>query len=456
MLLTSLLWVGCASEQGKKAAKSDATYGASPVWAQNANIYEVNVRQYSVQGDFAGFNTHLARLDEMGVDILWFMPIFPISETKRKGELGSYYAVSSFREVNPEFGTLEDFQRIVDDAHGMGMRVILDWVPNHTGWDHQWITEHPEWYTQDEDGNIIDPVNYETGESWGWTDVADLNYDSTAMREAMIEDMKYWVSEVGIDGFRMDVAHGVPFDFWEACVTELRRVRPDVFMLAEAEDDTLLNEQLFAMDYGWTFHHLLNHVAQGKANADSIFAWYEQDQLDKQHGYHMQFITNHDENSWAGTVDERMGSAADAMAVVAFTFDGMPLVYSGQEAGLDKRLEFFEADPIEWGDYEKQDFYTTLLRLKHENQALWNGAKGGRVERIETNNPNILAYTRMQEGDRVVVAVNLSGTRQRVTLKHRALNGNFDNIFMPGQPVEAGGFVTVDLAGWDYRVFARQ
>lgn len=463
ILLASLFWVGCQNqtqppqEQESQAAENQSadTYGASPIWAQNANIYEVNIRQYSEEGTFKAFGTNLERLDEMGVDILWFMPIFPISEANRKGSLGSYYAVSSFRQVNPEFGTEEEFQAVIDKAHELGMKVILDWVPNHTGWDHEWITSHPEYYTQDANGNIVDPINPETGESWGWTDVADLNYDNEEMRQNMIDDMVYWLREAGIDGFRMDVAHGVPVDFWEDCVAQLREVDSDVFMLAEAEVDELLNKELFAMDYGWTFHHLLNHAAQGEANADSLFAWYEADKQDVQHGYHMHFTTNHDENSWNGTIEERMGSAGDAMAVIAFTFDGMPLIYSGQEAGMNKRLEFFEKDLIDWGDYEKEDFFTTLLTLKHENEALWNGEMGAPVERLDPKNDNVMAYSREKGYDQVVVVVNLSGEPQEVDMISSTISGEYRNVFTPSEPLAAKEMLNVSLEPWGYRVYER-
>ncbi|MEN0049472.1 MAG: alpha-amylase family glycosyl hydrolase, partial [Bacteroidota bacterium] len=302
-----------------------------PQWAVNASIYEVNIRQYTPEGTLEAFRTqHLQRVGDLGVDILWLMPIFPISETKKKGVLGSYYAVSNFREINPEFGTMEDFKRLLKDAHDLGLKVILDWVPNHTGWDHVWITEHPDFYTQI-NGEITDPIDPNTGEPYGWSDVADLNYDNPNLRQAMTADLMYWVEEIGVDGFRMDIAFGVPTDYWKEVIPTLRAANPDIFMLAEAEEPELQNsDKLFAATYAWSLHHKLNAIAQQKDSVAVIEEWYKEDQEKYKQGYHMHFITNHDENSWQGTITERMGEAADAMAVLMFTFDGIPLIYSGQ------------------------------------------------------------------------------------------------------------------------------
>ena len=426
----------------------------TPEWAKNESIYEVNVRQHTAEGTFAAFEKDLPRLQKLGADILWLMPIFPISETKKKGTLGSYYAVSDFRKVNPQFGTMAEFDSMVKTAHDLGMKVILDFVPNHTGWDHVWITSQPDFYTKDKDGNITDPINYETGESWGWTDVADLNFDNPEMRKALIADMVFWVKEKNLDGYRMDVAHGVPNDFWDEASAAIFEANPDVFMLAEAEVAEHLSSGNFHMNYAWEFHHILNAVAKGKENVEDIWKWHEKDQANTKRGYHMQFITNHDENSWAGTVEERMGEAGDAMAVLTFTFDGMPLIYSGQEAANKKRLEFFEKDPIQWGNYEKQAFYTTLNKLKKDNQAIWNGEFGGVAQRIPTgNDKNVLAYMREKNGDKVVVILNLSGERQEVKLEGDSYVGDYSNVFGK-DTVSLTADKALSLNAWDYLVLA--
>lgn len=429
---------------------------AAPEWAYSANIYEVNVRQYTPEGTFKAFAGHLPRLSEMGVDILWFMPIFPVSEERRKGTLGSYYAVADFTKVNPEFGTMEDFRAIVGEAHRLGMRVILDWVPNHTGWDHPWITDHPDYYTRNEEGGIIDPIDPKTGESWGWTDVADLNYDNPELRKAMIADMLFWLREVGTDGFRCDVASEVPDDFWREAVPQLRGQKPDVFMLAEAEHPPHRNEELFAMSYGWSFHHLLNEIAQGEAKASDIGKWLKEDRAKFRKGYHMHFITNHDENSWNGTEFERMGDALKAMAVLAFTFDGMPLIYSGQEAGLNKRLAFFEKDTIAWDNlHTYEPFYRTLLDLKRKNKALWNGAAGSEPVIVPVEDDSkVLVYVREKEGNKVLVLLNLSPESQDVVLNAKDLEGSYSNIFANSTTAIAAG-TSIKLNAWDYVVLVQ-
>ena len=422
-------------------------------WVKNANIYEVNVRQYTPEGTFSAFAEHLPRLQEMGVKILWFMPIYPISEKNRKGTLGSYYAISDYKAVNPEFGTMEEFKALVDRIHSMGMKVVLDWVANHTGWDGPWIEEHPEWFTKNAEGEITDPIGKD-GKSWGWTDVADLDYEAPEMRAAMIDAMQFWVREADVDGFRCDVAAEVPDDFWLTARPALDSIKP-VFMLAEAEYPTHRNNGSFDMSYGWSFHHLMNDIAQGKKDATAIDTWLADDQTKYQKGYHMQFITNHDENSWNGTVQERLGEGADAMAVLAFTFDGMPLIYSGQEAGMDKRLEFFEKDTIDWGKVSKKAFYTTLLELKRDNPALWNGQAGGAIQKIPTSNDQaVYAFMREKGDNRVVVILNLSADSQEVKLMGGDFAGDYTNVFR-NSGLSLTPDMMIQLNPWDYLVLVK-
>ena len=400
-------------------------------WSKNANIYEVNIRQYSQEGTFNAFAKDLPRLKKMGVKLLWLMPIHPISKAKRKGTLGSYYAVADYKGINPEFGTMEDFKTLVKTVHDLGMKIIIDWVPNHTGWNNPWITKNPEWFTQDKAGNVIDPIEPATGESWGWTDVADLNYDNQEMRKAMIDAMGFWIKETGIDGFRCDVAHQVPNDFWRTCIQTLRKINTNIFMLAEGEIPAQRNECGFDMDYGWRFKDTLNNLGAGKANASSIDAYFKEDTTLFKKGYHACFTTNHDENAWEGTVFERLGEGHKALAVLAFTIDGMPLMYNGQEAGMKKRLKFFEKDPIEWGTYELQDFYSTLLKLKHHNKALWNGEYGGVAQRIPTAEAKeaVYAFTREKDGDKVFVILNLTNKPQQTSLPGDAYTGTYKEVF---------------------------
>ncbi|MEM8908153.1 MAG: alpha-amylase family glycosyl hydrolase [Bacteroidota bacterium] len=469
LLSMSLLW-SCKQNNGQAATEEAATTAAPktvalaehardtdlPQWAVDANIYEVNLRQYTKEGTIAAFEKHLPRLKEMGVDILWFMPIHPISKAKRKGGLGSYYAVADYKDVNPEHGTLEDFKGMVQKIHELGMYIIIDWVPNHTGWDNSWITEHPDWYTQDDQGNIIDPIDPSTGESWGWTDVADLNYDNKDMRAAMIDAMRFWLTDLDIDGFRCDVAHSVPNDFWIEANRSLKQAKDGVFMLAESDVPDNVNTGGFHMDYGWPFHHLMNHIAEGKEPASAIDDYLKEDQKTYTKGFHMHFTSNHDENTWSGTEFDRMKDGHQTFAVLAATFDGMPLVYTGQESANRKRLKFFEKDFIEWKDFVYADFYQTLLHLKKKNKALWNGSYGGPLQKITTDHDeSVYAFLREKGGDRVVIILNLSDQEQDLTLKGDAYAGTYNDVFEK-QSITLSANMNMQLNPWDYMVLSNQ
>ncbi len=287
-----LLWIvpllfSCGSK------KQEATTSVHPEWVYDATIYEVNTRQFTPEGTFNAFTAHLPRLKELGVDLLWFMPVQPIGEKDRKGTLGSYYSIRNYTEINPEFGTMDDFITVVKEAHGMGMKVILDWVPNHTSRDHKWITEHSDWYKRDSLGNPV--IMYD------WTDIAPLDYGKNEMRKAMIDAMAFWVREADIDGFRRcDVAYEVPIDFWETAKDSLITLKPDIFMLAEAEKPEL-NESIFDAYYAWDLHHKMNMVAQGKENVDSLrLSLKRMNERFSSHAIPMYFTSNHDENSWNG------------------------------------------------------------------------------------------------------------------------------------------------------------
>jgi len=419
-----------------------------PSWAINANIYEVNLRQYTEEGTIAAFEAHLPRLKEMGVDILWFMPIYPISVKKRKGTKGSYYAISDYMDVNPEFGTLEEFKALVAKIHEMGMYVILDWVANHTGWDHQWITDHPEWYAMNAD-TIRHPYGHD-GKPTDWYDTAELNYDSEEMRSAMREALQFWVREADVDGYRCDVADLVPNDFWGSARKALDEIKP-VFMLAEAESEPEHFNVCFNVNYGWSFHHLLNETAKGNKNADDIVAHIQSlNERFPDHYFQMNFTSNHDENSWNGTASERMGAAEDAMTVIAFTAAGTPLIYSGQESGETKRLAFFEKDAIEWGSFEKAPFYQKLLELKRKNKALWNGPFGGEFKRVNKE-PEVLAFERKNDGDAVLVMVNLTAQPQTVNIL--AHYHHITDVFS-GEEYDIHDNEAFELAPYGYKVLS--
>lgn len=418
-----------------------------PEWSHNLGIYEVNVRQYTPEGTFQAFESHLPRLKELGVGILWFMPIHPIGEEKRKGSLGSYYSVKNYYGVNPEFGTLEDFKALVNKIHDVGMYVIIDWVANHTAWDNPLTVEHPDWYMRDSRGHFFPPVP-------DWSDVIALNYNNPELQDYMVQAMKFWVQETGVDGFRCDVAGMVPEEFWNRVRKELERVKP-VFLLAEAEYPSL-HEKAFDMTYGWELYHLINRIAKGQTREDSIgrHLALEKHRFPRD-AYRMYFTSNHDENSWNGTVFERLGAGAAAFAVLTATFEGMPLVYSGQEAGLDKRLEFFEKDLIEWKAHEFSELYTTLLHLKKNNKALWNGEDGGPLIRVITSeDDDVFAFVREKEGDKIFVVLNLSNEEQQVALKGLSFIGDYRDVFA-GKKVSFSEGAQLELKPWDYGVFVQ-
>jgi glycosidase len=410
----------CAALSPLHAGAAPAQSGAADhvAWSRNANIYEVNIRQYTQEGTFKAFAAHLPRLRKMGVDILWLMPVQPIGKQNRKGTLGSYYAVRDYTAVNPEFGTIDDFKRLVEQAHGLGMHVILDWVANHTAFDNPWTVEHKDWYLKNDKGEIY-PVTYLDGaEPEYWTDVTGLDWKQPGLWKGMGDAMAFWVRETGVDGFRADVAAKVPSAFWEQTRAELDKIKP-VFMLAEASQPDL--HGAFDMTYGWDTLAIFKDIAKGKSDARALRSFLAQPPVPyPASAYRMRFTSNHDENSWHGSDTENYGPAFKAMAVLAATLPGMPLIYGGQESGFDKRLEFFEKDPIAWKNYPYASFYAGLLKLKHDNRALWNGQYGAPAQVLETGNDKVFAFRREKDGNVVAVAVNLSGAPQRYTLPGNA------------------------------------
>jgi glycosidase len=427
---------------------------AHAAWTRNAVIYEVNVRQYSPEGTIAGVRKQLPRLKALGVDILWMMPLQPIGVMNRKGPLGSPYSVSDYRKINPEFGTAADVHDFVTAAHRRGLRVILDWVPNHTAYDHPWITAHPDWYEHKADGSIMNARDNE-GHETDWTDVAELNYDNPAMRRAMIADMAWWLRTMKIDGFRCDVAGGVPDNFWTEARRELGKVKPDLFMLAEAEAPAM--HPAFDMTYGWQLHHLLNEIAQGKkapAEIDTYLA--EQARAYPADAYRMYFTSNHDENSWNGTEFERMGANNQPAFVLAATLAGsFPLLYTGQESGLSRRLKFFEKDPVVWTGTSYADFYHTLFALKHTSPALRNGAAGGAQSPLLTDgNDKSYAFTRTRGASSILVAVNFSDAPVHLTYRHLTSPGRYTDAFSH-VVINFGSTGTFNVPPHGFRVLSR-
>ena len=448
LAVAGFLFISCQMQPSEDETIEQLVSTVShPEWSKNAVMYEVNVRQFTPEGTFNAFAEHLPRLKEMGIDILWFMPVTPIGEVERKGTLGSYYSVQDYTGINPEFGTKEDFQNLVNQIHEMGMHVIIDWVANHTAWDHPWTQTNPDFYYTDADGNFTPPHDTD------WSDVIQLEYENHDLWDAMISEMRYWVEEVNIDGFRCDVAYLVPAEFWNRARRELEGVKP-IFMLAEADHPELM-EHAFNAGYSWTSHHAMNRIAQGEDNVSALDKYFfEENQGNYPLGtFKINFISNHDENSWAGTVFDRLGDAMEAFAVFSNTVEGMFLLYNGQEAGLDKMLEFFEKDEIDWSDLKYQDFYTKLFELKANNRALWNGLAGGKMKRVNTNDDeSIFAFTREKDGDKVLVVLNLSAEPNTVKFSGENFVGAYTELFSAQEKIIEAEF-TLEMEPWAYKVY---
>ncbi len=456
LIISFLLFFSC-KEVKKEKEVAEKTALVTQEMMETAIIYEANIRQYSLEGSFNEFTKDIPVLKELGVKIIWLMPVHPISMTKRKATgdtfvsdiedieerkkyMGSYYAVSDYRGVSSDYGTKDDLRNLIKVAHENEMLVILDWVPNHTGWDHQWIKEHPEFYTKNAKGEITDPLN-EDGTPVGWQDVADLDYSNEDLQKAMIADLQYWLTDEAIDGFRCDVAGSVPIEFWQEAVPQLRKTK-DIFMLAEAwEPELLKGTNLFDMCYGWESHFLMVDIAKGNKSVKDwddyivkMDTFYEKDDII------MNFTVNHDENSWKGTAKETFGEADEVMAVLSYLAPGMPLIYSGQEYDLNHKLKFFEKDSIPKTKGKYFELYKKLQDLKLNNPALNGGKDAASYTRIKTSDDaHILAYTREKNGKEITFIANLSNKANSFIIDYQGESKNYftqkKEIFQKGKEV---------------------
>jgi len=446
-LVTLGLILACNSNNNSSQVKTnDMDTSEKKEWINHTNIYEVNVRQYTPQGTFNAFAKELTRLKEMGVKTLWFMPITPIAQKNKKGELGSYYACSDYTAINPEFGTLEDFKNLVKNAHEQGFKVIIDWVANHTGWDHKWTKEQPDWFLKDSSTNDFQKAS-------GMDDIIELDFKNPALRRAMIDAMKFWIVEADIDGFRADLAFWVELDFWKEAKSELEKTKP-LFWLGELDPlDNADYMQVFDAAYTWTWMHktkdfyqnvlTINHldsVLQRYQSAPGIKAW---------------FTTNHDENSWNGTEYEKYGEAAKALAVFSCTYPGIPLIYSGQEVANKKRLKFFEKDVIQWnGKYELSQFYKKLFDLKSTHPALSANIQNATMNRINIENqPNLMCYVRKAGERNVMVMLNLSGKPQSFDFENQELKGMYNELFSE-EKRDFTNNKNIKMEPWGFQVFS--
>lgn len=412
-------------------------------WARSSNIYEINVRQYTEEGTFNAFAKHLPRLKEMGVEILWFMPIHPIGRLNRLGSLGSYYSIQNYVEINPEFGTLDDFKQLVSEAHDMGFKVIIDWVANHTAWDHVWTYTHLDYYQLDGTGNFRSPYD--------WRDVVQINHESIAQQDAMIDAMKFWLLECDIDGYRCDMAHLIPLSFWHRARRELDEIKP-LFWLAETEDASY--HDVFDATYTWEFLHKMEqfwHRQTDIQGLDAVLNSYSQNfPPDALRAF---FTSNHDENSHSGSEFERMGNASKAFAVFCALWNGIPLIYSGQELPNKKRLKFFDKDAIEWkGDCELHEFYKTLLHLHSKQSALRGGDDNAKTFRLKTTDNRIFSFLRKNGTSEVLVILNLSTDEVTFKFSDDKISEGYKDVFSEnGSPVNKSTPITMNA--WDYKVF---
>lgn len=388
-----------------------------PSWSQNAVIYQVNTRQFSAQGTFKGVEAGLDHIKALGADIIWLMPIHPIGEKNRKGSLGSPYAVKDYFGVNPEFGSEQDFHDLVNGIHARGMKVIIDWVPNHSAWDCDLVTSHPQWYARDFKGD------FRPSPWWDWDDIIEFDYDQPDLRAYMIDALQFWVKTFDIDGFRCDVAGYVPNDFWEQARRQLDSIKP-VFLLAEWENRDL-HEQAFNMSYAWSWNETVHGIAMGDLPLDKLRKYYSWNERSwPKSAYRMTFVSNHDMNSWDGTQYEQFGIFLKAVIVLSVIGEGMPLIYNSQEAGETKRLAFFERDPIDWQSHEIGDFYRQLITIKKSIPALFNGPFGATMIQVPGSHMDkVFAFVRQQGNDKVLVILNFSDAPVSVT---------FDSLLYPG------------------------
>ncbi|MBB4080063.1 glycosidase [Lewinella aquimaris] len=416
-----------------------------PEWSKSATVYQINTRQFTPEGTLAAARKELPRLQELGVGILWIMPIHPIGEKNRKGTLGSPYAVKDYYGVNPEFGTLEDFKSFVQDAHELGLYVILDWVANHTAWDNVLVDRHPEWYALDYKGDFR-PTPW-----WDWSDIIDLDYRHAPLRTYMREAMEYWVRECDIDGYRCDVAGYVPVDFWEEVRASLDQIKP-VFLLAEWEARDL-HRAAFDATYAWSWHEAVHRICYGKANVAALYVYYSwNERAWPEDAMRMTFTDNHDKNAWEGSMYELLGPGVETAIALSFIGEGIPLIHNGQEAGLDRRLAFFERDPIAWREHHFADLFRKLISLKKQHSALANAPWGATMIRVPSNHESeVLTFVRQDEHSKILAVFNFCGGARELRFGEQLWHGAYTDG-LTGDPVSLTEGDVVGVEGWGWRV----
>ena len=424
----------------------------NPEWSYSAILYEMNIRQFTTEGTFRAASERLPFLRSIGVDAIWLMPIYPIGEEDRKGSLGSYYSIRDYKGVNPEFGSEADLRDFITKAHALGIKILFDWVANHTARDARWISERPvDWYERDSEGRAKVP--------WDWSDTAKLNYANREVWRGQIDAMRYWVEQFGIDGFRCDMAMLVPIEFWQEASAELHSIKSDIFMLAEAEEDNLF-EGAFNMSYQWNIHHIMCDIAKGARRVwDLRNAMHAERQRYPREAMRLSFTSNHDENSWSGSEQSRFGRALEVMTAMTFLMPStMPLIYTGQEVGYDHSFAFFDRDPIPEELYKEgyaTELYRRLADLKHSQRALDSGERGGDVIEIENNAKDcMMTFVREVDGSRVVAIVNLSPYTIHADFRTGIYAGTYRDA-ISGERVVLDEHVERDIAPWHYQILVK-
>ena len=424
----------------------------NPEWSYSAVLYEMNIRQFTTEGTFRAASERLPFLRSIGIDAIWLMPIYPIGEEDRKGSLGSYYSIRDYKGVNPEFGSEADLRDFITKAHALGIKILFDWVANHTARDARWISERPvDWYERDSEGRAKVP--------WDWSDTAKLNYANREVWRGQIDAMRYWVEQFGIDGFRCDMAMLVPIEFWQEASAELHAIKSDIFMLAEAEEDNLF-EGAFNMSYQWNIHHIMCDIAKGARRVwDMRNAMHAERQRYPREAMRLSFTSNHDENSWSGSEQSRFGRALEVMTAMTFLMPStMPLIYTGQEVGYDHSFAFFDRDPIPEELYKEgyaTELYRRLADLKHSQRALDSGERGGDVIEIENNAKDcMMTFVREVDGSRVVAIVNLSPYTIHADFRTGIYAGKYRDA-ISGERVVLDEHVERDIAPWHYQILVK-
>ena len=428
-------------------------------WVRDGVVYEIYPRAFSASGDFNGVTARLDQLKDLGVNILWLMPIHPIGQEKKKGSIGSPYAVRDYYGINPDYGSKEDFKRLISEAHRRGMKVIIDIVANHTSWDNV-MMKNPDYYERNAAGQITYPHD--------WSDVAELNYKNPQLRQYMTDMLKYWVREFDLDGFRCDVAEEVPTDFWETARVELDKIKPNIVMLAEGHKAELLLKA-FEFDYSWPMHSALTQVLQGRGRASELRSEWEKEFKEWPRGsLHLRFSDNHDERRSIARFGEPAALAASALM---FTLDGVPLLYNGMEVGDTTESgapALFEKLPVFWPIAERRPefprFYKQMIALRQSSNALRRGSLEWLANSDEAR---VLTFVRRTPEEEVIVAINFSnrpffGTTEAAATAFVDVTPDVAPPLPPDAPAperaarkRTVGLPALSLDAWGYRMFRR-